>query len=563
MASIRIKQIKTDLFGVVDAADPEVFRGVFSAPDHPVRILNIDERVLEQVANGLGIQLKRLGEDLFDYVTGEYHPKADGPAGTQLGNVTEALSYLLLRSGTRGVTRVVSYERGDGVHDFPQPDFFLEEDGQLGSVEVKSTHALDFLTLDEVIQSQSKHRSKQLAPCANVASRRADALRQLGYDGESARPQLHRLVLRDHRVMPFPSDFGIAHVHLVRDGRLDRLRRHQNKRRMRTVRECVTQQRNCWECLDAQREDSTTGTPSEPAHIALVAMHNAPGSLGLLGAGRGGGSWRWAYARWSEALWAREPHAAAETQQTLVSATQEWIAELTGQGRDAASVLRGEWDRYLGSLAFQRGLRDLARQPRFAQAEIPDGFESRDVRPGDEPEVLVVEQLPPRWLDREQPARVSLGRRGRTFSLHVEAETFVIRALSRWWWQAMEVNAEAAVNIAEDMLTAAWEATGGPEGATFFIQGGLQKVKARVEPSDFPEVSLGWQFEPSGDWTTITARFKPRGGHVMTSPWLLALSLGDPRCKLLVHPDGRGYMQLPRALSHSETRFLVTNLGDT
>jgi hypothetical protein len=105
VVSIRIKQIKTDLFGVVDAADPEVFRGVFSAPDHPVRILNIDERVLDQVANGLGIQLKRLGEDLFDYVTGDYHSKADGPTGTQLGNVTEALSYLLLRSGTTGVTR--------------------------------------------------------------------------------------------------------------------------------------------------------------------------------------------------------------------------------------------------------------------------------------------------------------------------------------------------------------------------------------------------------------------------------------------------------------------------
>lgn len=558
MIPITIKQISTDLFGVVDAEDPEAFRSVFSAPDHPVRTVSIDDTVLDQVANSLGIQLKRIGEDLSDFVRGDYHLKADAPTGTQMGNVTEALSYLLLRSDGTAVTRVESYERGDGKGDFPQPDFLLEENGQLGALEVKSTQALDFLALDEVVRSSNKRRGKQLGPCAHVAWRRAEALRQLGYDGDSPQPQLHRLVLRDERVMAFPSDFGIVDVHLVRDGRLGRIRGHENSRRARTLPACAAQERTCWTCLDARKGDPQHATPPEPAHIALVTMHNEPGSLGLLAAGEHGAAWRRAYARWTEALWARDPRAASEMQVTLVDATQAWIEELTAAERDAAPLLRGAWDQYLGGLAFRRGLRELARRPRFGQAELQDGFEPRDSRPGDEPEVALLQQLPPRWLAQEQPTRVHLGRGQNTFSLYADREFFEVRLLSPWWWQAREMNAESAAQIAEDLLVVAWEATGGPDGITFSVQGTLQEASAHVEPARTAQISIGWHLVSSGDWRTILARQRPQHEGAFTTPWLLGLTLGDPRCKLFIHRDGRGYLQLARSLSVPETRPIST-----
>jgi hypothetical protein len=554
MAAIVIKQVNAPLFGVVDSPDPEVFRSVFAAPGHIVHELELNEVVFDQIGNALGIHFKNLAADLLEFVTGTYHPNTDPPTGTHLGNMAEALSYLLLsRTNGMAVTRVITFEHGGAEHNFPMPDFFVELDGELGCVEVKSTIALDFLDLADVVRSDNKRRNRLLAPCRGVLPRREDALRQLGYEGEDAVPQLHRLALHDGRVLPFPADFGVAHVHLLRDGRLELVREHDNWRRLRTDGGCISKDRECWQCLDVPL-DPRRKVPSKPAHVTLVEMHNEPGSLGLLGAGRNGGSWREAYTRWSEALWARDPPAVEEAQRRLIGATEAWLEVIVDQERDAGPILRGVWDRYLGRLAFERGLRNLARRPRFDPRLMEDGFEQEET-PAGEPEVEELEQLPENWLPEEQPRRVQFDAERGSFSVGADSDSIEIRSLSEWWRRAERPNAERARQIARDLLKTAWKLTGGPAGGTIEING-LVEVSVGDDAGGRRRLSLGWRFVSSGDPFAIFVRDAPDPART-SSLWMLALSAGDPRCTLMVHPEGRGYLRIPRALVGEPGRFFA------
>lgn len=132
---------------------------------------------------------------------------------------------------------------------------------------MKTSCAFDYRVLEQVVTGPSNHSWRHLAPCDHVVDRWNEALRQLGHANPAESVPTHQLVLKDKRVVPFPSDFGIANVHLVHDRRVDILRKHQNAKRMKTPPICIKAGRSCWNCMEV-----TTAT-DKTASVADVGSH--------------------------------------------------------------------------------------------------------------------------------------------------------------------------------------------------------------------------------------------------------------------------------------------------
>src|ERR1700738_488438 len=234
------------LFGIVDQTP--LLRQAFSDASEPDITLGIDVAHLDHVAEHVGLD----GEDELNaisrFVAGGWREAADAPAGTTLGNFGEIVTYLRLLTAGMQPIRVLRYDRGRapvGTDDFPTPDFFFEESGKAGCVEVKTSCPLDYHALCRMLEHPSNHRRTDLTPCSTIKGRWTDALRQLGKTDSAASVPLHDLVLKDERVVRFPADVGLADIHLVHDRRVDGLRAHAKSTRMKTPTACRHVKRNC------------------------------------------------------------------------------------------------------------------------------------------------------------------------------------------------------------------------------------------------------------------------------------------------------------------------------
>jgi len=546
MASFLAKQIAMPLFGVVD--DQAKLRGKFSGSATGVGPFDVQDGDVGHVAEHVGIDATDDVNALKRFVSGGWHPAADPPGPTVLGNFGEMLTYLYLRRQGERPLRVVSYRRGGApatADDFPMPDFLLEADEALGCLEVKTSSPLNYLDARDVVGSANRHVWRQLAPCKTIPGHWSEALRQLGRTDAAATAPLHDLVLRDERVLRFPSDFGIAHVHLVRDGRMDALRNHPNAARLKTPPTCVKLGRTCWTCMEA-----TSGTPPSPRLVDVVSihMHNEPGRLVLLGSGspEAQRTWREAYEGWSRALWARDPVVARPFDERLVEATEMWLeGTALASSEDALAVVRGGWDRYLGAEAISRGLREVGVRQRFPEDRMRSALDREKAADSSEPEVDIQDAVPPGLFAEPVVRRVRILRDGAAFTILADRETIEIRTLRESSAQPL---LDEGARTTKVLVRVALETLHGIRAQEIVVRGGPGAVTIRYDGQSF---ALGWRFrarvEPWGVVAIVADESGP--SRYVVTPWMVALNLGDPRTALGGYDDGRAYLRLPRDLA--------------
>lgn len=548
----RTKELRVPLFGVVEADDEEPFWAAFADPAAVQRVVSIDDDAMDIVAEDLELDAEGVARDASRYVRGEYRSKARGLQGGRLGDFGEVVSFLINRAVQgREVVRVLSW-RANGLpvkgNAFPQPDFLLHEGGQTGALEVKSTEALDFQALRQV------NKWMRLRPCVGVGHCREEALRQLGYVNGQTAAQQHALVIRDGKVVPFPADFAVASAVLARDGRLDGLRNDDRYKAPRACRESLNP-RNCWSCLGA--EDG-------PHHVVITELRNAPNRLPLVPPGERGGAWLSAYRAWTQAMWARAPHAARHATPPLVHATVEWLEGVHLEERDR-NILLAFWGSYLRDVAADRGLAvpdDLIRLSNLAEAAPHLGWE-----PLEPPQPQVVEtsreqlfQVWPRIAEGREVAAFSFrGSSTRdaedladTFTIRVDASGWALSCLSREWWLGLVLEDDGAARIAARLVGVAlamgrWVPLE-DDGRHFPVP--LRRASLRVGES---EVHVGWAVKSITRSPDAWRRWPFRGPPWWFWPpepegsplWLGLLATGDRRVRLVVLPDGRGLLRVP------------------
>ena len=434
MNAFRIKELTTDLFGDVEA-DAEGFWSLFASGPYLEETILLDEPALKLVGEKLGITADWLAQDLHAYVSGRYRHDSLGP-GARLGDFGEVIAYLRLLQAGLDPIRIVGWRPAPGqrikTNRFPQPDYLIFKNGQTGCAEVKSTEALDFQYL-----AGSRGR-RQLKPCRSVRDCRVEALQQLAYNRAGHRvPMPHSLQLKTGADCPFPVSYAVAIAMLVRDGRLSQLESEQN---LVTPKHCAIKGRRCWQCLRTSDGASTD--------LVAVHMHNTPGRLALPGdASR---EWFDAYARWVQAVWARDTFAVRATTAELSLLTIAWIeSKTTGRSRE---VLLDFWRHYLRDSLWDHGLGTAGVH---AGPLTSGSIEARQdqpretvVRPGRMHEAR-------RLFTSRRPGGVSvnaLDDREMTFSLVLDERGWCIRACSTDWWSKQAVlTEERATRIADQM----------------------------------------------------------------------------------------------------------------
>ncbi len=533
---LTVRQVPARLFGDIGGSDPASFYDTFSAPGSTRRI-ELGDDLYDHIEDRLGCDVEDEARALRRFVHPPgYRGNAAPIDGTMQGNATEVVSFIVASLDGFSPTRIVSYERGSGADDFPQPDFIVQKDGEVGALEVKSTQALDYNRL-RVVRDPGFDSWRRLAPCRRTAPARQRALRQLGYVDDIPREQSH--MLREHggRIVPFPSSFGIAHVHLVRDARLDSMRHHP---RLKVPTLCRSAGRNCWSCLDAPRPGSAQ---TSPAHLTLVDFRNAPKVLVMHEASSSG--WLTKYRRWSEALWARDPVATGPLQSKLAARIEQWLEELPNAA-DLRPHLRGWWDWYLGGVARANGMSEVAASPRF---ELPELIFRRREQEEFEPRMPEVAEIQaqelPGWARLRGEADWS-ARFGEADSHVVTAQhgVLLIRHLPKEWWEGVEVTQERATEIAKSMVRTLFAVSSDIVVSSVQLGSGLRELNAS---DDDKSSFLGWRYLPDGDRPTdilVHGDFP----FALASPATIALSLRDPRCALGVHADGRAYLRVPRVM---------------
>ncbi|HLL04178.1 MAG TPA: hypothetical protein VK539_26565 [Myxococcaceae bacterium] len=480
MSAFRIKEFKTALFGDVET-DAEGFWSLFSAGPYSEGTLRLGKPALKLIAEKLGITADWLAQDLHAYVAGRYRQDSIGP-GSRLGEFGEIIAYLQLLKAGLDPIRVIGWRPAPGqrikANRFPQPDYLIFEKGRTGCAEVKSTEALDFQYL------ASSRGRRQLKPCQGVRDCRWEALQQLAYNRAGQRVRMpHSLRLKTGADCPFPVSYAVAIAMLFRDGRLSQLESEQN---LVTPRHCATKGRTCWQCLRT--------SDGEPADLVSVHMHNEPGRLSLPGdASR---EWFDAYARWCQAVWARDLFASRAATAELARLTSAWIgSSATGISRE---VLLDFWHHYLVDALWDHGLGTVEVRGGWfpsgpAQARQDQPRETL-IRPGGMNEA---EQL---FLSR-RPGGVSVNALDdleMTFSLVLDEVGWCIRACSIDWWDRESVQSdEHATQIADQMS----ELADGLAGVGF-LRTGVETLRVEAVGED-RSFLLGWErkmvVSPRGD----------------------------------------------------------------
>lgn len=542
MHSFVVKHVVAPLFGVVE--DDEKFRSAFSAAGTSLRTIEIRQDDYDHIVEAIGIDAEDDVRALHRFVRGGWREGDEGPRTTTMGTFGEVLAYLLHAGDGRKLTRVVSYGHGDAADDvseFPTPDFLVEETGGTGCMEVKSGRALDYLGLQAVVNTANNRRRQNLAPCQRVPPKRSEAMSQLGYSDSATRPPLHDLVLKGGRAVRFPSDFGIANVLLVRDGRVQKLCAHTNAGRMKTPPACRKLARGCWACFRGDPPGDRSS--AQEADVVLVDMHNESGRLDLLGSGgpERRGPWLTAYAEWSRALWTRDPVLLGPADARLSEATQAWVEGLDLRD-DAGAALRGAWDRYLGTVASAHGLHEIAIRERFVGRPVQRGFDRERARTGPEPSVERVAALNRAVLEGGGARRVRATIGATAISLLANEDQVEFRAVSTARGPTL-IDGVVARRLAQQLVKVALKAFQGVEDAAVDLTDGFVPVVVRAGDA---ELQLGWRYQGGAGydpfpWSVVRPWFATK--------WILGLWLGDPRVALGVHADGRAYLRFPRKLS--------------
>ncbi len=533
MVKFRVKRVQTSLFGVVEAANKDPWWRTFSGSGSTFDI-ELDGEAVVLIAEQLELHAKCLAGDALEYVRGEYHPKTRGMGGSQLGNFGEVLTYLLNRGMGRGIVRVVSWRPGGQQERkgsrFPQPDFLIQQDEEMGALEVKSTEAFDFLKLRNTTKKWTL-----LQPCEGVARCRSDALPQLGYSNGVVASQQHSLVVRGGTVVPFPVGRGEAVAVLAVDGRSTALREYP---KYKTPKSCREAKRNCWTCVD-------------DSDVVVVEMPNAPGRLSLAGGSeRGSGAWFQAYQRWGQALAIRDVQATSSALSELSNTTLAWLDERDDQ--ESARVLRAFWGSYLQDAMRTRGI--AVEVEGFGRLDdegrdldwTPVSLAEPTVREASFSELVRVANL----ATADVPVRISARLEGDEFergsvALAMSPESIEVTLTSKAWWERRAVETdEDASRVAAQLVDIAVRLAGYRAQLPFVRS--LRALKARVGDG---QIRIGWAPKRGAPDSRQWHRFARLGfGRPLRPLWSMLLFLGDSRVRLYVLPDGRARLRIARSV---------------
>ncbi len=544
-------------------ADKESFRKEFSSGG-PARELEIDDAALDLLAEQLGLDAEALVWDAARYSKGLYRDKACGLAGSRLGDLGEAITYLLQsrRTPLHPPVRLLSW-KANGLkvkgNKFPVPDFLLEVGNQSGILEVKATEALDYQHL------LYRRKSTELRPCDRIAQCRERALAQLGY---MKKPQ-HNLLAADGRVVPFPSDFGVAAAVLAVDGRLSRLR---GVPKYKTPLSCESSStpRECWQCL---------GLEAAPHQFIVAFMRNSPGKLPLIPLGEGNG-WISAYRRWSQAVWARALAPLREATGALVRETLSWLHPRSGLAKGEEDLLRGFWGSYIRDLSAEKGI------------SLPDGLvhlpSLKDVSPsfgweptvGAVPEVQDVnfKQKMQSWrIEDPTPTQWCFAASSAFRDEKGPEDHFTFGSGPEGWYILClphELVAKAgnssdgdssngmADRVASRLVSLGLSISMGYQAVIQYGSLPLKEIAVRISDD---LVHLGWTaktaMEDPTAWQNWFFFQRLQGSPVYWPPWrgefretrllwTVLLAMGDPRVRLQVFFDGRGLLKVPWLPTH-------------
>jgi len=563
--SFAIKELDLPLFGLVEAEDKELFRTGFASGGQ-ARRLEIDDAALDLVAEQLGLDAEGLVGDAARYTAGLYREKASGLAGGRLGDLGEVLAYLIQRKRVplHPPIRLLSW-RANGLkvpgNKFPVPDFLLEDGNQAGVLEVKASEALDYQHL------LKRKKATELRPCDEIAKCRERALAQLGH---TKKPQ-HKLLAADGRVVPFPSNFGVAAAVLAVDGRLSRLR---GVPKFKTPLSCESSStpRECWKCL---------GLEAAPHQFIVAFMRNSPGKLPLVSLDEGPNGWISAYHRWSQALWARALAPLREATGALVRETVSWLDPRSGLAKGEQDLLRGFWGSYIRDLSAEKGIR------------LPDGLvhlpSLKDVSPslGWEPTVGAVpkvqdvnfKQKMQSWrIDDPTPTQWCFASSSAFRDDKGPEDHFTFGSGPEGWYilclpyelgsgTSAGRSSEGDSNGMADRVASRLVALGlsismGDQAAIQYGSLPLRRVSVKISDD---LLGVGWTvktaLEDPTAWENWFFVQRLQGSDVYWPPWraefrdarltwAVLLAMGDPRVRLQVFFDGRGLLRVPRLPSH-------------
>lgn len=541
MTTFNLKQVTIPLFGEVEN-NTATWLAAFATAGVTTP-LQFDDAVLDLIASELELDAEGLLGNVDRYVRGQYRAKACGLGGTCLGDLGEILTFLVNRAvPNREIARVVSWRRGPGQpvkgSRFPQPDFIIEDPGNAAAaLEVKSTEAFDFTNLRD-----NTNEWTHLKPCSFANRCRKQALPQLAYTGGTLTPQEHSLLRKDGKLVPFPVGKGIATAVAAVDGRINELRTDQ---RFRTPPACRNASRYCWSCVPAN------------CHFVLVTMPNIPGALSLAGPCREGFTWIRAYARWSQALAARDLIAVRATLPPLVEALAGWLGET---GVHEPNVLRAFWGSYLSDAMRSRGfdidvprtLGDL-ESDRFNYEWSPASLSevaNREVSIDTVWQTIIASSQ-----DGKTAAPFLLSARlqgdddpSESLSVDTTGDFVEFRLASSTWWRAEKVpNTETASKIAARLFALALKASRHP-AAPHLNRVPVRALAARVGEQT---IVFGWESiaataDPELWWRFL--RGWPTGQHHRRWRWSALLAAGDPRTRLRVLSDGRAHLRIHKSL---------------
>jgi hypothetical protein len=545
MAKFQICRIDVPLFGEVELPNEEAWLHTFASEcsKQPDILIEVDESALSIIAEELEIDADYLIAGAERYVSGNFREKARGLSGGQLGEFGEVLTFLLYKSEKQDIVRVVSWKPGSTQtvkgSKFPQPDFIIRKGSNAAALEVKSTEALDFISLRDMTKSYTT-----LKPCKLVAACREQALPQLAYKGSNRVAQKHSLKIRGHQVVPFPVGQGIAAAVLGVDGRVDRLR---SDTKYKTPKSCREAKRSCWSCIPSAR------------HAVIAIMANEPGRLSLGGATADGSiAWFTAYQRWTQALAARDIFAARDAAKVLSDSVINWLETTDGEKRE---LLASFWGSYLREAMRIRGLNVEVTEklPMDSDSRTNvDSIESHLAEPENrEVEIGEIPRLIKNTKGSLTPFGVSVRlqkRDGISESLSVRASgQFVeFRLASDFWWASKRVEtSEEAGKVGNRVITLAMEASGAINLVRIFNEPiPFRDVSARVGDKVIPfGWEANWTVSDSADWLIGLGHwpFLRRPGRPM--PWPIHLVTGDPRARMHVFLDGRACIRIHRDLT--------------
>lgn len=357
------RKVKGSLFSQSDTSNGLRDYYANGTPDVEVEI---PEGMLRHISEKIGINIKYTAAEIKDFVSGTFPAGTNRPGDSVLAHFGEILSYLEASANGQKPQRIVSYKKDSAAPEqntFPQPDYYISLNGLPGALEVKTTSALDFKELSDLLDD-SVHHTKQLSPCTSAKGRRLEALEQLGYVPNTL---THSLGLIDGRFVDFPAAHGIAHIHLLNDGRVFDLRSKPNvNSRIKTPSYCRKHSRNCWDCIH----------PSErKQHLASFELSNNPGRLSLVGSGREEtwSAWRVCHREWYLAVWARDSRRVYNAEAKLLHATARWAEDIA----DSLDLGPGSKETFVGLVLgrwvtkFRRGFDSRHTNTEVSVADLP------------------------------------------------------------------------------------------------------------------------------------------------------------------------------------------------